>query len=458
MRSNETLQGMAPHKVVIIGGGFGGLQAAIALRKAPVEVTLIDRRNFHLFQPLLYQVATGGLSPANIAAPIRSVLAKQKNANVLLAEVTGLDPVQKRVMLKDGAVPYDSLIVAAGGGNHYFGNDHWEAHAPGLKSIEDAQEIRRRVLLAFETAERESNPEKRKELLTFVIVGAGPTGVELAGALAEIARDTLRREFRKIDCADAKIVLLEGGPRVLPSFAEELSAYAQSALETLNVEVRTNVKVTDIRASGVEVVTAKGAEFIATQTVLWGAGVKASPLGKRIADATGAETDKSGRVIVEKDLTVPKHPDIFIVGDLAHYSHQTGKPLPGVAQVAMQGGEYAASVIRGRVNGREVTKPFHYFDKGNMATIGRRLAVAETGSMKMRGSIAWLAWLFIHLIYIVCFQNRLMVLIQWGFNYITFGRSARLITGNKVELLPTITTPKPPPSEKSKLAEAALSS
>jgi NADH dehydrogenase len=428
------------HRVVIIGGGFGGLSAARDLRGADVDVTVIDKRNFHLFQPLLYQVATGGLSPANIAAPIRSVLAGQKNVRVTLGEVTGFDLAAKRVILKDGACEFDSLIVAAGGINHYFGNDAWELHAPGLKTIEDATEIRRRVLLAFETAERETDPRRRAEFLTFVIVGAGPTGVELAGALAEIAGDTLSREFRNINPRNAKIVLLEGGSRVLSAFADDLSDYARQALARLHIDVRTGVKVTRIRADGVEVETAAGAEFIAARTTLWGAGVKASPLGRLLAEAANARTDNAGRVVVEKDLTIPGHPNVFVIGDLASFAHQTGKPLPGVAPVAMQGGKYVARVITERLRGREV-KPFQYFDKGGMATIGRRLAVAQTGSMKLRGTLAWFAWLFIHLMYIVCYQNRLLVLMQWAWNYVSFNRSARLITGEGEKILPDLNPP-----------------
>lgn len=429
------------HRVVIVGGGFGGLMAARELRGESVDVTLIDKRNFHLFQPLLYQVATGGLSPANIAAPIRSVLSKQKNARVMLAEVTGFDLPNKRVELKGGVCEFDSLIVATGGCNHYFGNDQWEVHAPGLKTVEDATEIRRRVLLAFETAERESDPKRREEFLTFIIVGAGPTGVELAGALAEIARDTLRREFRSINPRDAKIILLEGGERVLPAFAEDLSSYAKDALKDLNVVVRTGVKVTRIRADGVEVSTTEGNEFLAARTTLWGAGVKASPLGRKLAEAAGAQTDNAGRVIVGNDLTIPNHPNVFVVGDLASFSHQTGKPLPGVAPVAMQGGKFAARTIARRLRGQSV-QPFKYFDKGNMATIGRRLAVVQTDKIKMRGTLAWFAWLFIHLMYIVCFENRLLVLMQWAWNYLTFNRYARLITGEGEKLLPDLETPR----------------
>jgi NADH:ubiquinone reductase (H+-translocating) len=426
------------HKVVIIGGGFGGLQAAQQLRKSRVEITLIDKRNFHLFQPLLYQVATGSLSPANIAAPIRLVLAKQKNVRVVLGEVTDFDVAGKRVLLKDGDMPYDSLIVAAGGTNSYFGNDNWEAIAPGLKSIEDATRIRRKILMAFETAERETNPERRRELLTFVIVGAGPTGVELAGALAEIARDTLSREFRSINPADAKIILLEGGPRVLAAFSPELSEYAEKALASLKVDVRTGVRVTRIGADGVELTTPSGKETIYARTVLWGAGVKASALGGKLAAASGATTDRGGRVVVTPDLTLPGHPEIFVVGDIAHVPHGADGSLPGVAPAAMQGGSYAARTIDDRLRGR-TPKPFKYLDKGNMATIGRKLAVAETGKVKLRGMIAWFAWLFIHLMYIVSFQNRLMILLQWAWNYFTFNRGARLITGEAEKLLPMLT-------------------
>jgi NADH:ubiquinone reductase (H+-translocating) len=430
------------HKVVIVGGGFGGLHAARDLRNADVDIVLIDKRNFHLFQPLLYQVATGGLSPANIAAPIRSVLAKQKNATVLLAEVTGFDVPGKRVLLADGAETYDSLIVAAGGVSFYFGNEQWKTHAPSMKSVEDAVRVRRKILLAFETAERETDPVVRHELLTFAIVGAGPTGVELAGALAEIARDTLRREFRHIDPAEARIVLLEGGPRVLPTFSEELSEYALKALKSLNVEVQTGVKVTQINADGVEVATPAGMEFIPARTVLWGAGVRASALGELLAKAAGARTDRGGRVIVEKNLTIPGHPDIFVVGDLAHVPIDDAKPgegraLPGVAPAAIQGGAYAARTIEDRLKGR-TTPPFAYHDKGSMATIGRSLAVAQLGNRKLHGLLAWFAWLMVHQMYIVCYQNRLLVLMQWAWNYFTFNRSSRMITGDAKRILPVL--------------------
>jgi NADH dehydrogenase len=415
-------------RVVIIGGGFGGLNAARHLRRAPVRVTLLDRRNFHLFQPLLYQVATGGLSPANIAAPLREVLRKQKNAEVWLAEVTGIDAASRRVLLSDGEIDYDTLILAAGARHHYFGNPQWEALAPGLKTIEDATEMRRRVLLAFEAAERESDPERVRTWLTFVIVGAGPTGVELAGTLAEIARDTLKHNFRSINPADAQILLLEGADRVLPPFVPELSAKAAASLARLGVAVRTGAVVIDIQPDAVTVKQGERSERITTRTVLWAAGVQASPLGQALTKATGVVLDRAGRVTVEPDLTVKGHPEIFVIGDMANCRDQTGKPLPGVAQTALQQGVYVARLIHQRLKGQTLG-PFRYRDLGNMATIGRSSAVVDLGWWRFSGHLAWLAWLFIHLINIVEFQSRLLVLLQWGWNYCTRNRSARLITG-----------------------------
>src|SRR5690606_93345 len=329
-------------RVVIIGGGFGGLYAAHRLKDAPVNITLIDRRNHHLFQPLLYQVATGALSPADIATPLRRLLKNQQNARVLLGEVVDFDVVNKQVILRDGTIRYDKLIVAAGSGKHYFGNDQWEAVAPGLKTIEDATEIRRRVLSAFEAAERANDPAEVQSWLTFVVIGGGPTGVEMAGALAEVARETLRNEFRNINPVDARIVLVQSGDRVLPTYHPDLSARAAASLERLGVEVLTGRRVTDVEPAGVTISSGDQQQFIAARTVLWTAGVQASPLGQALAKAAGAQTDRGGRVIVEPDLSVPGHPDIFVVGDLAHYAHQTGQPLPGVAQVAIQQGRYVA--------------------------------------------------------------------------------------------------------------------
>lgn len=417
-----------PHRVVIIGGGFGGLSAARRLKHARVDLTLIDRCNYHLFQPLLYQVATGALSPANIASPLRNILKKQKNARVLLAEATRIDVANRRVILSDGAAEYDTLIVATGASHQYFGHEEWEQFAPGLKTVEDATDMRRRILLAFETAERESDPEKVRALLTFVIVGGGPTGAELAGALGEIANDTLRRDFRKIDPSKAQIILVEGADRVLPAYPEPLSAAARKMLERLGVTVRVNTLVTDIWQHAVTVREGSRTETIPTRTVLWAAGVLGSPLGRMLSDEAGAKFDKAGRVIVEPDLTVPGHPEIFVIGDLASFSHQTGAPLPGVAQPAIQAGRYVASVIESRLRGKKV-KPFHYEDKGNLATIGRAAAVADLNGLHLSGLPAWLLWIFIHLLYIVEFQNRLLVFIQWAWFYFTYDRSARLITG-----------------------------
>lgn len=420
-----------PHHVVIIGGGFGGLYAARSLKRAPVWVTLIDRRNFHLFQPLLYQVATGGLSPANIAAPLRAILKRQKNTRVLLAEVIDIDAANRRVVLSDGEVGYDTLIVATGARHNYFGNDQWEKLAPGLKTIEDATEMRRRILLAFEAAERESDPDKLQGWLTFVVVGAGPTGVELAGTLGEMARHTLKHDFRAINPADARIFLVEGLDRVLPSYPPELSAKAQAALARLGVSVRTGAIVTDIQSDAVTLRCGERSERIPTRTVLWAAGVQASPLGRALAAAAGATLDRVGRVVVEPDLSLPGHPEIFVIGDLAHFSHQTGKPLPGVAPVAMQQGRYVAKLVERRLRGEEMP-PFHYKDYGSMATIGRAAAVADLGRLRFSGFFAWLTWLFIHLMYLVQFENRVLVLMQWALNYFTRNRYARLITGENL--------------------------
>lgn len=416
-----------PH-VVIIGGGFGGLYAARSLRRAPVRVTLVDRRNFHLFQPLLYQVATGALSPANIASPLRAVLQKQANARTLLAEVVDIDAGNRRVVLHDGTLTYDTLIVAAGARHHYFGHDEWEKLAPGLKTIEDATEMRRRILLAFEAAEAETDPERRNAWLTFVVVGGGPTGLELAGAVAELARHTLRNNFRSIDPASATILLVEGTDRVLPPYPPVLSAKAARQLEQLGVTVRTGAVVTDIQTDAVTVRIGQASESIRTRTVLWGAGVQASPLGRALEKSAGVKLDRSGRVHVEPDLSVPGRPEIFVIGDLANFSYQGEKPLPGVAPVAMQQGRYAAALIAARLRGATLP-PFHYKDRGSMATIGRAAAVADLGWAHFSGFSAWLLWLFIHLLYLVQFQNRLLVLLQWAWNYVTRNRSARLITG-----------------------------
>ncbi len=416
------------HRVVILGGGFGGLGAALKLKGAPVDVTLVDRCNYHLFQPLLYQVATGTLSPANIASPLRNVLRKRKNVRVLLAEATRIDVANKRVILSDGTLDYDTLVVATGSSHQYFGHDEWEQYAPGLKTVEDATDMRRRILLAFEAAERETDPEKTRAWLTFVIVGGGPTGAELAGALAEIAADSLRHDFRRIDPRSAHIVLIEGTDRVLPAYPPKLSASAQKMLQHLKVTVRTGALVTKVEHDRVTVREGDRTETIPTRTVLWAAGVLASPLGRLMAADAGVPVDRAGRVMVEPDMTVPGRPEIFVIGDLSSFSHQTGKPLPGVAQPAIQQGKYAASVIRARFRGQKVA-PFHYFDKGNLAVIGRAKAVADLNWIGLSGLPAWLIWIFIHLLYIVEFQNRLLIALQWAWLYITWGRSARLITG-----------------------------
>ena len=416
------------HRVVIVGGGFGGLSAALGLGRAPVEVTLVDRCNYHLFQPLLYQVATGTLSPANIASPLRNILKRRKNTRVLLAEATGIDASNHRVILSDGLIEYDTLVVGTGSSHQYFGHDEWEKFAPGLKTVEDATDMRRRILLAFETAEREPDPEKLRACMTFVIVGGGPTGAELAGALGEIANDTLRRDFRKIDPSDARIILVEGTDRVLPAYPRKLSASAQRMIERLGVTVRTSAMVTDVSKESVTIREGDKTETIPTRTVLWAAGVLGSPLGRIVAQQTGATIDKAGRVSVEPDLTAPGHPEIFVIGDLANFVHQTGQPLPGVAQPAIQQGRYVAALIKRRLQGKK-SRPFHYLDKGSLATIGRGAAVADLNWLHLSGFPAWLLWIFIHLLYIVEFQNRLLVFVQWAWFYLTFDRSARLITG-----------------------------
>jgi len=426
--------GRPRQRVVIVGGGFAGLLAAKGLRKAACDVTMIDRRNFHLFQPLLYQVATGALSPANIAAPLRSVLRKQKNARVVLGEVVGFDLTAKLVRLADGSdVPFDTLVVATGSTHTYFGHDEWAELAPGLKTLEDATEIRRRVLSAFERAERETDPARRRAMLTFVIVGGGPTGVEMAGAISELARHTMRNDFRSIDPRAARIVIVEGQNRVLGTFHEKSSRKARETLERMGVELYLDCHVVGIGMEFVEYQPDGGkgaATRIDAETVVWAAGVKASGLGKLLAAAAGVETDRAGRVAVNPDCTVGGRSDIFVIGDLATLKGADGKLLPGVAPVAMQQGQYVGRVIAGRVKGDAISRgPFRYWDKGNMATISRASAVAETGGLRLSGFVAWLAWLFIHILYLAAFENRVLVLFQWFFNYLTRGRAARLITG-----------------------------
>jgi NADH dehydrogenase len=415
------------HHVVIVGGGFGGLNTARSLGRAPVKITLIDRRNFHLFQPLLYQVATGGLSPANIAAPLRAIVARQANCDVLLGVVKGFNVDNRIVELEGDQIGYDTLIVAAGARHSYFGHPEWEQFAPGLKTIEDATEIRRRMLLAFESAEREVEVEQRHQLLTFVVVGGGPTGVELAGTMAEIARHTLKYEFRHINPSDSQILLVEAGDRILPAYPPDLSAKAQHSLERLGVIVRTNTPVTNVAADHVMLKFAGTDERLATSTVVWAAGVEASPLAKALADATGAKLDRAGRVSVASDLSLPGHPEIFVLGDMVSYT-QHGKPLPGVAPVAIQQGRFVARLIAAKLRGRPLPT-FHYRNLGNLATIGRSAAVADFGKVHFSGFIAWMMWLVIHLMNLVSFRNRMLVLVQWAWNYFTFDRSARLITG-----------------------------
>ena len=415
--------------VVIVGGGFGGLYTAQDLKNSSVDVTLIDKRNFHLFQPLLYQVATGGLSPADIASPLRLVLSQHKNTKVLLDHVIDLDPEKKEVILDDHEpIPYDTLILATGVSHHYFGNDQWETLAPGLKTIEDAIEIRRRIFMAFEAAEKETDPVKRQAWLTFVIVGGGPTGVELAGAIAEIAHGALAGDFRSIDPKEAKILLIEGLDRVLPPYPPELSAKAAEDLRHLGVTVQTQSMVTDINDHVVTVRQGEQIKQINSRTILWAAGVKASKMGKVLAERTGVELDRVGRVIVEPDLSIPGYSDIFVIGDLANFPHQGERPLPGVAPVAMQQGAYVAKLIKKRIQGESLPQ-FVYKDYGNMAVIGQNKAVANLGFAKFSGFLAWFVWVWAHIYYLIEFDNKLVVMVQWGWNYFTRGRGARLVTG-----------------------------
>jgi NADH:ubiquinone reductase (H+-translocating) len=419
------------HRVVILGGGFGGLSAAQALKRAALQVTLLDRRNFHLFQPLLYQVATGSLSPGEIAAPLRSVLRKQKNTEVLLGEAADIDPHKNLLTLSDGAqFEYDSLIVSTGSQTSYYGNDSWRKNAPSLKTVEEATNIRQKILLAFECAERSASEAEARAWLTFVIVGAGATGLELAGALAEIANETLKHDFRRINPSEAQILLVEGGPRILTAFPEDLAEKAERLVSRLGVKVLKGVKVTSVDAEGVTFERGATTERLAAKTVLWAGGVTTNEFGRTLAKRTEAQTDRIGRMPVTPQLTIPNFPNIFVVGDLALANDKNAKPLPGVAQVAMQGGAYAAKVIRARVEKKPEPPPFHYFNKGDMAVIGRAAAVANIFGLHLSGLLAWLVWLFIHLIYIVEFQSRVMVFIQWGIQFVTFSRGARLITGD----------------------------
>jgi NADH dehydrogenase len=420
---------LSAHRVVIVGSGFGGLNAAQSLASAPVSITVIDRKNYHTFQPLLYQVATAGLSPGEIAAPIRSILRRHKNVEVLMAEVTGFDLERRVVQTTEEneaqEIPYDSLIVAAGASHAYFGHDEWEALAPGLKTIEDALEIRGRVLLAFELAERRASGGEPSEPLNFVVVGAGPTGVELAGTLAEICRHALAQDFRAIDPRRSRIHLIEGGPNVLPAYPEDLSRSALEQLQRLGVEVLTSTMVTNLEPG----IIYMGDTKMKAAVILWAAGVAASPLGKRL----GVSIDRAGRVLVNPDLSLPNHPEVFVIGDLAALKDASGKLLPGVAPVAILEGRYVAKLIRREIQREQepsARPPFHYYDKGSLATIGRSAAIAQFGKIHISGFIAWLAWLFVHIFFLIGFQNRILVFIQWAWSYFTYERGARLITGS----------------------------
>ncbi len=417
------------HRVVIVGGGFGGLYAAKSLGRAPVDITLIDKRNFHLFQPLLYQVATGTLSPADISSPLRGILNRQRNTQVLMDQVIDLDAKRQQVITPNRSIPYDTLIVATGVRHHYFGNEAWQDTAPGLKTVEDAINMRRRIFLAFEAAEKEADPQKRKALLTFVIVGGGPTGVELAGAIAELAFKTLKNDFRNIDIQQTQVLLLEGLDRVLPPYAPDLSIKAAESLQRLGVKILTQTLVTQVDKHGVTVQRDGQTEMIPSETVLWAAGVKASPVGKVLEERAGAKLDRVGRVIVDSDLSVPAHPNIFVIGDLAHFIYQQEVPLPGVAPVATQEGRYVAKQIKAQLAGK-TQPPFRYKEVGSLAIIGQNLAVVDLGFIKFSGPLAWFIWVFAHIYYLIEFDNKLVVLLQWGWNYFTRQRGARLITGD----------------------------
>lgn len=431
LQERNTIQqhaGQASPRVVIVGAGFGGLQAAKALRHAPVQVTVIDRSNYHLFQPLLYQVATADLSPADISAPIRSILKRQKNTAVMLAEVTGIDVQKQQVLMHERSLPYDYLIIATGARHSYFGHDAWEPFAPGLKTIDDAALLRRKILLAFEAAEIEPDPEKRQALLTFVLVGAGPTGVEMAGAIAELAHKTLAADFRHIDPKAARILLVEAASRILLAFPESLANKAERALARLGVEVRTNAPVEAIDSEGAVI----AGKRLPARTVIWTAGVAASPVGRWL----GTDVDRAGRVQVLSDLSLPGRPNVFVLGDTARLN-QDGKLLPGVAPVAMQEGRYVAQVIARRVAGKQSIPPFRYRSRGNLATVGRSFAIVEIGAFRVSGFLAWVLWLVVHITYLIGFRNRLLVLFQWAWEYVTRQRSARLITcGDEIECQP----------------------
>lgn len=432
------------HHVVIIGGGFGGLRTAQGLANLPgVHVTLVDRRNFHLFQPLLYQVATGALSPANIATPLRSLVARQRNTEVLFGEMTGIDLGARRVQLRDGVLPFDTVVVAAGSHHHYFGHPEWEVHAPGLKTVEDATRMRSKILSALEAAERSVDPAQRTRLMTWVVVGGGPTAIELAGALAEITRHAVRGEFRRLNPTDIRILVVEAAARVLGSFPEALSATAMESLRSLGIEVRISTRVTSVHADHVELTGATGVERVECSTVLWCAGVRGSPVGALLAAATGTIIDHTGRVPVEQDCSILGHPQILVIGDLALHRDGDGTPLPGLAPVAMQQGDYVARLIRARLAG-SVSPPFRYHDRGSMAVIGKNLAIARIGTLSLSGALAWWAWLVIHLMSLVAFESRVLVLIQWAWYYWTWNRGARLITHHSFQSPMTealVTTP-----------------
>jgi NADH dehydrogenase len=431
------------HRVVIVGGGFAGMACAMGLGRVPVEVTLLDRRNFHLFQPLLYQVATGGLSPANIAAPLRGIVKRLRNVRTLQGDVSGFDMTAKEVQLKDGTrIPFDTLVVATGSTHHYFGKDaEWSQFAPGLKTIEDATAIRAKVLSAFERAERDPDVERRAKHLTFVVVGGGPTGVEMAGSIAELAHQTLKRDFRTIDPASARVVLVENSERVLEMFPPRLSERSMEYLRQLGVELLLKHRVVGITANSVEVDHGGTKTTIPTETVVWAAGVKASPLGQVLADSLGnIPLEKGGRVPVNPDCTVGTHADVYALGDLMSLKGKDGKPLPGVAPVAIQQGQYVAEAIKRKVKNESAQGPFQYWDKGTMATVGRSRAVAMSMGLQFTGGLAWLMWLFVHIMYLARFENRVLVLMQWGWNYVSRNRTARLITNSE---LPTITSVKP---------------
>ncbi len=424
---------MSHHHVVIVGGGFGGLYAAKAFGQTDARITLVDKRNFHLFQPLLYQIAVGGLSPGDIASPLRAVLSKYKNVEVIKAEVIDLDPKHGRITFTDGELNYDSVIIATGSTYSYFGHDEWAEIAPGIKTIENTLDIRHRIFLAFEAAEREEDIAQQKSWMRFVIVGAGPTGVELAGAIGELAHSTLRNDFRHIDTRESEIILLEGTDRILPTYPEELSIKAQESLERLGITVKKKAMVNGIKKSLVTFSKDGKEDTITAKTILWAAGVQASPLGKVIAERTGAQLDSAGRVVVGADLSIPGFPNIFVIGDLANFSHQDGNPLPGVAPVAMQEGLYVAKLLESRLRGEKI-RSFRYRNKGSLAVIGRNAAVADFGRFRFSGFFAWLIWIFVHIQYLIEFDNKILVLTQWAWNYFTRKRGARLITGDDTKL------------------------